>query len=34
MEPLLKRRYQIFQEVVGLERCPLNLVRIAEELTE
>jgi hypothetical protein len=28
------RRYQIFCVVVGLERCPLNLVRIIEELLE
>jgi hypothetical protein len=28
------RRYQIFWEVVGLERGPLNLVRIIEELLE
>jgi hypothetical protein len=28
------RRYQIFGEVVGLERGPLNLVRIIEELLE
>jgi hypothetical protein len=28
------RRYQIFWEVVGLERVPLNLVRITEELLE
>jgi hypothetical protein len=28
------RRYQIFWEVVGLERGPLNLVRITEELLE
>jgi hypothetical protein len=28
------RRYQIFQEVVGLERGPLILVRITEELPE
>jgi hypothetical protein len=27
-------RYQIFGEVVGLERGPLNLVRITEELLE
>jgi hypothetical protein len=27
------RRYQIFWEVVGLERDPLSLVRITEELT-
>jgi hypothetical protein len=26
------RRYRIFREVVGLERGPLSLVRIAEEL--
>jgi hypothetical protein len=26
------RRYQIFREVVGLERGPLSLVRIIEEL--
>jgi hypothetical protein len=26
------RRYQIFWEVVGLERAPLRLVRIIEEL--
>jgi hypothetical protein len=26
------RRYQIFWEVVGLERGPLNVVRITEEL--
>jgi hypothetical protein len=26
------RRYQIFWEVVGLERGPLSLVRITEEL--
>jgi hypothetical protein len=28
------RRYQIFLEVVGLERRPLSLVRITEELLE
>jgi hypothetical protein len=28
------RRYQIFWEVIGLERGPLNLVRIIEELLE
>jgi hypothetical protein len=28
------RRYQIFWEVVGLERGPLSLVRIIEELLE
>jgi hypothetical protein len=28
------RHYQIFLEVVGLERDPLNLVRITEELLE
>jgi hypothetical protein len=28
------RRYQIFCEVVGLERGPLSLVRIIEELLE
>jgi hypothetical protein len=28
------RRYQIFLEVVGLERGPLSLVRITEELLE
>jgi hypothetical protein len=28
------RRYQIFFEVVALERGPLNLVRITEELLE
>jgi hypothetical protein len=28
------RRYQIFCEVVGLERGPLSLVRITEELVE
>jgi hypothetical protein len=28
------RRYQIFCEVVGLERAPLSLVRIIEELVE
>jgi hypothetical protein len=28
------RRYQIFGEVVGLERGPLSLVRIIEELLE
>jgi hypothetical protein len=28
------RRYQIFWEVVGLERGPLSLVRITEELFE
>jgi hypothetical protein len=28
------RRYQIFWEVVGLERGPLSLVRITEELLE
>jgi hypothetical protein len=28
------RRYQIFREVVGLERDPLSLVRINEELLE
>jgi hypothetical protein len=27
-------RYQIFCEVVGLERGPLSLVRIIEELLE
>jgi hypothetical protein len=27
-------RYQIFWEVVGLERCPFSLVRIIEELLE
>jgi hypothetical protein len=27
-------RYQIFWEVVGLERGPLSLVRIIEELLE
>jgi hypothetical protein len=26
------RPYQIFWEVVGLERCPLSLVMIVEEL--
>jgi hypothetical protein len=26
------RRYQIFFEVVGLERCSLRLLRIIEEL--
>jgi hypothetical protein len=26
------RRYQIFREVVGLERAPLSLVSTAEEL--
>jgi hypothetical protein len=26
--------YQIFWEIVGLERGPLNLVRIIEELLE
>jgi hypothetical protein len=26
------RRYQIFWEVVGLERCPLSLVMIIEKL--
>jgi hypothetical protein len=34
-DPLLhSRRYQIFWEVVGLERGPLNLVRKIEELRE
>jgi hypothetical protein len=28
------RRYQIFWELVGLERGPLSLVRIIEELIE
>jgi hypothetical protein len=28
------RRYQIFREVMGLERGPLSLVRITEELLE
>jgi hypothetical protein len=28
------RRHQIFWEVVGLERVPLSLVRIIEELLE
>jgi hypothetical protein len=28
------RRYQIFWKVVGLERGPLSLVRIIEELLE
>jgi hypothetical protein len=28
------RRYQIFWEVVGLERGPLSLMRIIEELLE
>jgi hypothetical protein len=28
------RRYQIFGEVVGLERGPLSLVSTTEELTE
>jgi hypothetical protein len=28
------RRYQIFWEVVGLERSPLSLVRMIEELLE
>jgi hypothetical protein len=28
------RRYQLFSEVVGLERGPLNLMRIIEELLE
>jgi hypothetical protein len=28
------RSYQIFREVVGLERGPLSLVRIIEELLE
>jgi hypothetical protein len=28
------RRYQVFWEVVGLERGPLSLVRIIEELLE
>jgi hypothetical protein len=28
------RRYQIFCEVVGLDRGPLSLVRIIEELLE
>jgi hypothetical protein len=28
------RRYQIFWEVVGLERGPLSLVRVIEELLE
>jgi hypothetical protein len=28
------RSYQIFLEVVGLERGPLSLVRITEELLE
>jgi hypothetical protein len=28
------RRYQFFLEVVGLERGPLSLVRISEELFE
>jgi hypothetical protein len=28
------RRYQIFWEAVGLERGPLSLVRIIEELLE
>jgi hypothetical protein len=28
------RSYQIFLEVVGLERGPLSLVRIIEELLE
>jgi hypothetical protein len=27
-------RYQIFLEVVGMERSPLSLVRIIEELLE
>jgi hypothetical protein len=30
----VSRRYQIFWEVVGLERGPLSLVRISEELLE
>jgi hypothetical protein len=28
------RRYWIFCEVVDLERCPLSLLRITEELLE
>jgi hypothetical protein len=28
------RRYQIFREVVGLERDPLGLVRITDKLLE
>jgi hypothetical protein len=28
------RHYQIFREVVGLERGPLSLVRITEEILE
>jgi hypothetical protein len=28
------RRYQIFWEVVGMDRGPLSLVRITEELLE
>jgi hypothetical protein len=28
------RRYQIFWEVVGLERGPLSLMRVIEELLE
>jgi hypothetical protein len=28
------RRYQIFWEIVGLERGPLSLVRIIKELLE
>jgi hypothetical protein len=28
------QRYQIFREIVDLERGPLNLVRIIEELLE
>jgi hypothetical protein len=28
------RRYQIFRDVVGLERGPLSLMRIIEELLE
>jgi hypothetical protein len=28
------RRYKIFSEIVGLERGPLSLVRISEELLE
>jgi hypothetical protein len=30
----VSRRYQIFWEVLGLERGPLSLVRIIEELLE
>jgi hypothetical protein len=26
--------YQIFREIGGLERCPLSLMRIIEELLE